>query len=134
MTDHVRILAYLRIGFGALGLFGALVVLLIFGGAAGVLGLINPHDADAWRVAIPIIGIVGTAIVTLILLLSIPGLIAGLGLLKLRPWARTLTIVLSVLDLLQFPFGTALGVYGLWVLLKPGNERLFAQRYSATPG
>ncbi len=134
MNEHVRILAYLRIVFGALGLLGALVVTFIFGGAAGIVGLANPHDIEAWHIAIPIIGIVGTAIVTLILVLSIPGLIAGLGLLRLRPWARILTIVLSVLDLLQFPIGTALGVYGLWVLLKPETERLFGQRYSPMPG
>jgi hypothetical protein len=36
-----------------------------------------------------------------------------------------LTIVLSVLDLIHVPFGTALGIYGLWVLLSQGSERLF---------
>jgi hypothetical protein len=36
-----------------------------------------------------------------------------------------LTIILSALDLPGVPIGTALGVYGLWVLLKPETERLF---------
>ncbi len=125
MRDHVRILGYLHIVFGALGLFGALVVLLIFGGAAGIVGMTNPNDAEAWHIAIPIIGVVGTAIAVLVLLLSLPGLIAGFGLLKLRPWARILTIVLSALNLLNVPFGTALGIYGLWVLLQAETERLF---------
>ena len=126
MRDHVRILGYLHIVFGALGLLGALIVLLIFGGAAGLVGYTNPHDPEAWHIAIPVIGIVGTAIVSLIVLLSVPGLIAGLGLLKFRPWARTLTIVLSVINLIHVPIGTAIGVYGLWVLLKPETERLFS--------
>lgn len=127
MRDHVRILGYLHIVFGALGLFGALIVMLIFGGAAGIVGLADPHDADAWHIAIPIIGIVGTAITMLVLALSIPGLVAGVGLLRLRPWARILTIVLSALNLLNVPIGTALGIYGLWVLLQAETERLFAQ-------
>jgi hypothetical protein len=125
MRDHVRILAYLHIFFGALGLLAALTVLFIFGGIAGIVGMANPQDADAWHVAIPILGIIGTVIFALVLLLSLPGIIAGAGLLKFRPWARVLTIVISALDLPMVPFGTALGIYGLWVLLQQQTERLF---------
>ncbi len=99
----------MHIVFGALGLFGALVVLLVFGGIAGIVGISAPHDADAMR-AIPILGIVGTVIAVFVLLLSLPGLIAGFGLLRLRPWARILTIVLSALNLLNVPIGTALAL------------------------
>jgi uncharacterized membrane protein (DUF2068 family) len=44
----------------------------------------------------------------------------GWGLLKTRPWARGLAIVLGAISLLHFPLGTALGIYTLWVLLS-GN-------------
>jgi hypothetical protein len=125
MRDHVRILAYLHIVLGSLGVIAALVVLLVFGGIAGIVGAANPHDPGAWHIAIPVLGIVGAAICGLVLLLSIPGIITGIGLLKLRPWARILGIVLSALNLLHVPLGTALGIYGLWVLLKPETERLF---------
>ena len=37
-------------------------------------------------------------------------------------------IVISVLDLLNIPFGTALGIYGLWVLTKPETEALLSGR------
>ena len=126
MRDHVRILAYLHIFFGGLGLLAALVVLFVFGGVAGMVGMANPHDADAWHVAIPILGIIGMVVFVLVLLLSLPSVIAGAGLLKFRPWARIVTIVLSALNLPMFPFGTALGIYGLWVLLQHQTERLFA--------
>lgn len=126
----------MHIVFGALGLLGAVAVLFIFGGIAGIVGISAPHDADAMR-AIPILGIVGTVIAVFVLLLSLPGLIAGFGLLRLYPWARLLTIVLSALNLLNVPIGTALGIYGLWVLLQAETERLFAQStrsYGVTPG
>ena len=125
MRDHVRILAYLHIVFGALGIVAALIVLFVFGGIAGIVGASNPGDPQAWHVAMPIIGIVGLVICAFVLLLSLPGIIAGFGLLKFRPWARLLTIVLSALNLLSIPIGTALGIYGLWVLLQPETERLF---------
>ncbi len=133
MRDHVRILGYLHIVLGALGLLGALVVFTVFGGIAGIVGFAAPHDADA-RIAIPILGFIGAVIAAFVLLLSLPGLIAGFGLLKLRPWARILAIVLSALNLLNVPIGTAVGIYGLWVLLQAGTERLFAQSYEVRPG
>ena len=37
------------------------------------------------------------------------------------PWARTAGIILGVLALFHPPFGTALGVYSLWVLLADEN-------------
>lgn len=40
----------------------------------------------------------------------------GWSLLNRKPWGRTLAIIAAVLALLKFPFGTALGVYTLWVM------------------
>jgi hypothetical protein len=125
MRDHVRILAYLHIVFGGLGAVAAIIVLFVFGGIAGVVGASNPGDPQAWHVAMPILGVIGLVISGFVLLLSLPGIIAGFGLLRFRPWARILGIVLSALDLPGVPIGTALGVYGLWVLLQPETERLF---------
>lgn len=50
------------------------------------------------------------------------GLLAGWGLLERQPWARTLTIVLGCLNLVDMPIGTALGVYTLWALLPSRSE------------
>jgi len=44
-------------------------------------------------------------------------LVAAWGLFERRPWARILTLIIGFLALLKFPFGTALGIYTLWVLL-----------------
>jgi hypothetical protein len=45
------------------------------------------------------------------------GFITGWGLLQHELWARTLALVLGFLSLFNIPFGTAVGVYTLWVLL-----------------
>ncbi len=42
--------------------------------------------------------------------------IAGWSLLTRRSWGRTLAIIVAILSLLKFPFGTALGIYTLWVM------------------
>jgi len=123
MEQHVKILAILHIVFGSLGIMLALGLLALFGGIAGLIGA-SDYSPEA-HVSIPILGGIAAFIFFFLLAISLPGVIAGIGLLQFRSWARTLTIVLSVLDLIHVPFGTALGVYGLWVLLSQGSERLF---------
>lgn len=71
---------------------------------------------------------IATFIFLLLLILSVPSVIAGFGLLAFKPWARTLTIVLSILHLFNFPFGAAIGVYSLWALLAPETAVLFQPR------
>jgi hypothetical protein len=53
---------------------------------------------------------------------AIAGLIAGWGLMSRSPWARMLAIVLGCISLIHFPFGTALGIYTLWVLVPQGAD------------
>jgi hypothetical protein len=122
MAQHVRIVAILHIVFGGIGIALGLIGLLFFGGIAGVVGA--THDPDAVT-AIPILGAIGGLIFIFFLIISVPDLIAGIGLLKFRPWARILTLILSALHLLNVPIGTALGIYSFWALLARDSERLF---------
>ena len=123
MASHIRVVAWLHIVFGALGLCGALVALLFFGGLAGLVGMTD-HSADA-RVAVPVLGVIGGIVFVVIAAISLPGLVAGIGLLSYRGWARMVTIILSAIHLFNIPFGTALGIYGLWALLSNEGSRLF---------
>ena len=136
MDTHVRVLAVLHIVMGGIGIVIGLGCLLLFGGIAGVVGIAGvPEDPDA-LVAIPILSLIGGAIFLVALILSLPSIIAGIGLLKFRPWARILTIILCAIDLLSVPIGTAIGIYGLWVLLSRETEPLFQAypRRAASPG
>lgn len=125
MHQHVKVLAWLNIVYGGLGILFSLIIFIVMGGVAGFVSQFDP-SVDA-QTAAPIIVVVGTFVVVVLLVVSAPSVIAGMGLLAYKPWARTLTIVLSALHLLSVPFGTALGVYGLWVLLQPSTEALFSQ-------
>jgi hypothetical protein len=123
MQTHVKVLGVLMIVLSALGLMAAFGVGAIFG--LGALATLASGDAEA-ALAAPIIGIMATMVTALAVIISLPGLIAGWGLLSYKTWARILAIVLCVLHLLNFPFGTAMGIYGLWVLLNKDTERLFS--------
>ncbi len=52
------------------------------------------------------------------------GFIAGWGLLQREPWARVLVLVVAFVSLFtNIPFGTALGIYTMWVLLPAESEQ-----------
>ena len=121
MAQHVKILGIIHIVLGALGVFGGIVVLLIFG---GVSAFVNMSDRSS-DLPVPMLAVIGGGIFILLMVLSLPGLIIGIGLVQFRPWARVAGIVVSALDLLGFPFHTALGIYGLWVLLNRETEQMF---------
>lgn len=52
---------------------------------------------------------------------------AGYGLMTHAPWGRLVAIIAAILSLLKIPFGTALGVWTLLVLLGYRNEQLYNQ-------
>lgn len=53
--------------------------------------------------------------------------VAGWGLLERAPWGRVVAIVAAILCLLKFPFGTAMGIWTLVVLLGYRNSTLYDQ-------
>ena len=116
MDKHKKILAILNIVWGSFGLIGCLTIIAVFGGILGFIQVATHHDTEA-RLAVPFLGIIAVFVAGILLLTSLPAVIAGIGLLKTASWARTLTLIVSVMHLIHLPFGTALGVYGLWVLL-----------------
>lgn len=51
----------------------------------------------------------------------------GIGLLRRAGWARMLAIVAAFLTLIKLPFGTALAIYTLWVLLPSASGQEYEQ-------
>lgn len=123
MRQHVTILGWLFVIGHALFLaIGAFLFLLLTG-----IGLLAVDDPEA-RLVLPI---VGTTVGSLLIVLSLPGLIAGYGLLTAKPWARVLALVIGILNLVNVPIGTIIGVYACWVLLQQPARKYFEQRSGA---
>jgi hypothetical protein len=113
MDMHVTVLGWLFIIGGAIVLLLGVVGFLFFAGI-GLFAGIDSGDLAA----VGILSVIGTAGLVFFGVLALPGLLAGYGLLKRRSWARILAIVLGIFELLNFPIGTAIGIYTLWVLLQ----------------
>ena len=58
-------------------------------------------------------------------------LVLAWGLFERQPWARVLGLVMGILALLRFPFGTALGIYTLWVLAPEQSAREYDQLFNS---
>lgn len=123
MQTHVKVLGVVYMAVGACMLLLALFLFLTMGSVAGIVGATaEPQDA---AIAIPVLGLAGTALAAMLGVFSLPSLITGYGLLYFKSWARIVGIVLSAVSLINIPIGTIVGAYGLWVLLNKETERLF---------
>lgn len=122
MEKHVTVLAILYIASGALFVLAACCV-FIFVVSGGLLS----GEAEA----IAITSLIATCIAGFLILLGIPGFIGGIGLVKHHNWARILILVLGFLNLVNFPLGTLLGAYTIWVLLQDEADAYFATPVAA---
>lgn len=117
MEQHVKLVGWLQIGVGILTTFlgFAVWILLVLIGAAA-------DDPEATR----ILAIVGGSVCSFLTLISLPGIIGGIGLLNWQGWARILCLIIGFLQLVNIPVGTTVGIYTIWVLLKGETVQLFA--------
>lgn len=120
MARHVHLLGILWLVLGALTMIGGLAVLVV---AHTVFGPRGVAVEDAPHFLRPLLTLVGFAILAKAALTFI----LGIGLLQRQSWARVLGIVLGIISLLHVPFGTALGIYTLWVLLSADAEQRYAR-------
>jgi hypothetical protein len=116
LRTHVPIVAWLNI-VGSILLLGVALFLLVLLPGIGVMS----GDRDAAG----ILAVVGFSVGIFMAVLALPGLLAGIGLLKRKNWGRVLAIVVSFLNLLNFPLGTLLGGYSLWVLFQEAASTYF---------
>ena len=117
MKQHVSFVGALHLGFGIIGLLGALAIYLTF---HFVFDFVEQEP-----VAQKILSFVGSTLSLIILFFSSLGIVGGAGLFSYKPWARILVMIVSALNCLSVPIGTAKGVYSIWVLMQPETIELF---------
>ena len=118
---HTNIVGWLHIVLSTLGLLAVAFVMLVFVGIGLILAATEGSEAMG------ILAVLGTLVGTFLFLVSLPGLIGGIGVLKRQNWARILVLILSVLQLFNVPFGTAVGIYSLWALTRKETIALFGE-------
>ena len=125
VAEHVRLLGILWLALSALNAVGAVVLFVL----ANTL-FAHLHELPNVPSDMPggFLHALFNALGAIVLVKAAAGFIAGWGLLQREPWARMLTIVLAFLALFNIPFGTALGIYSLWVLLPAQSDAEYQEQ------
>ena len=111
MKKHINIL-------GSLFLVISILMIIIGFVAHYIMSTLKPPGGLSWDM--------GDLLGYLLLIISLPQLICGYGLLTKKSWSRIFGIILSCLSLLSIPIGTVIGIYGLWVLFKDETKELLS--------
>ena len=108
--SHIQTVGILHLVHSGLLIIIGMFLFALLGGIGALSG-----DEDALLV----LGIIGTVAVSLMFVIAVPGIVGGIALLRHARWSRIFMIVLSALKLIDIPFGTALGIYSIYALLRP---------------
>jgi len=117
MDKHVDIISILWIVSGSLGILLAIFIFWLLWGITFIPNI--GYEASY------ILRLIATWVSIFLAVFSAPEIIGGIGLLRRKEWGRILVLVVSFFNLINFPLGTALGVYSFIILLKEETVRLF---------
>jgi len=127
VISHVDFVGVL---FVVWGLLTTLVGLSTLALGVGAVSLIASAGRGGSHVAAGLTAAVFTTMAIIAMVWGAAHVVVGVPLRRHRPWARLIALVLGSADLLLLPYGTALGVYALWVLLSEQGRAIFGVRYS----
>ncbi|HTO93337.1 MAG TPA: hypothetical protein VMM80_03160 [Bacteroidota bacterium] len=133
MEKHIQVVGILNITYRAMLLLASFILVALaacFGRFMEMLmrmGELNARDIP--YEILDIIPVILVVVAIAMFVVSVAGIVAGIGVLRKKPWGRVLMLVISFINLLRIPLGTALGAYSIWVLLNDETIRLFK-----TPG
>ena len=115
---HLAIVGWLQIVNAAIGIVvGGFMAAVIVGAGAFAAGLMQGDGAvNEGTLVMRFMLTVAAALGGLMIILAVPGLVAGIGLLKRASWSRVMTMVLAAFELVLFPLGTVLAAYTVFVL------------------
>ena len=115
LMRRVAAVGWLHVGLASLGMVAGLALFA----AIAPWGFLAGDPSAAL-----ITSTVGTVLGGSLIAISLPGFVAGVGLLRGRPWARNVAMIVSALLLFQVPVGTVLGALSLYVLLQDDTRAL----------
>jgi threonine/homoserine efflux transporter RhtA len=121
---HVDFLSTLYVTWGLIFAFVAIAGFALAGGAFAIAESTGPVRFGS-EMAARLTGVTISLVSLIAVIWAILHIVVGRQLKKYRPSARLLTLGLAIGNLILLPFGTALGVYALWALLKDEGRRLF---------
>ena len=126
MNAHVKLLGILQMVWGAIGLLLGVSTLMLSVGAVAVGMTSGGREIPAGVTAVAF-GVFATAL----LAAGAGNAWAGAAIRRREAPGRLAALGLAVPNLFVLPFGTALGIYALWVLLHDEARKMFLKETEA---
>ncbi len=126
MKRHADFLGLLYLAWGAIFALVGLACFALFVGALVIARETSPPIGGS-NLAAGLTAITLVTLAVLALLWGVMHLWLGAALRRYRHWARLIALGLGVINLVLFPFGTALGAYACWVLLNEQGRDLYVR-------
>jgi uncharacterized membrane protein (UPF0182 family) len=114
IAGHLRLLGILWLALSAFRFVPGVILLIMV-----------DHGMFRHEGAPPFLSSLLESVAAGVLILAVVGVVTGWALLARKSWARMLAIVLGSVNLIDMPFGTALGIYTFWVLLPVESEQQY---------
>ena len=124
MKRHADFLGLLYLAWGAIFALVGLAGLALAGGALAIARSGGPVSVGS-EFAAGFTALTLGLIASLALLFGLLHLWIGAAMRRFHGWARLLALGLAIINLVLFPFGTALGAYAAWVLLNEEGRALY---------
>jgi hypothetical protein len=124
LIAHVDFVGVLFIVWGVLTTLVGLSTLALGVSAVALIASAS-RGGGGGQVAAGVTAVVFTALALAAIIWGVVHIAVGVPLRQRKPWARLVALMLGGVDLLLLPYGTALGVYTLWVLLNEEGKSLF---------
>jgi hypothetical protein len=125
VASHVDFVGVLFIVWGLLTTLVGVSTLALGVGAVAMIASAS-RGGGTGGFAAGVTAAVFTTLAIIAILWGSAHVVVGVPLRRRRSWARLMALMLGAVDLLLLPYGTALGVYALWVLLNEEGKALFS--------
>jgi hypothetical protein len=123
MVAQVDLVGVLFIVWGLLTTLVGVSTLALGIGAAALIT--SAGRGGGGQMAAGVTAFAFTVLAVMAILWGVAHIMIGVTLRQKKPWARLIALMLGSVDLLLLPYGTALGIYALWVLLNEKGKALF---------
>jgi hypothetical protein len=124
MTSHVDFVGMLFVIWGVLTVLVGLSTLALGVGAFALITSASGAGGSG-QFAASLTAAAFTTLAVIAIIWGVAHVAIGVPLRRCRPWARSLALMLGAVDLLLLPYGTALGIYAMWVLLNEEGKKMF---------
>ena len=123
MSTHVDFAGILFIVWGAVTVLIGLSTLALGIGAVSLMR--SGSRGGGGQLAAGLTAAAFTTLAVIAIIWGVAHMAVGVPLRRRKSWARLVALMLGSVDLMLLPYGTALGIYAMWVLLNEEGKKTF---------